>query len=133
VGFTDLDQCPCGSSLGMIREVCEYGMWGRRLSVTASAAAGKKTFGGGCSGQARLSGVPVGVVPVACTKWSDGVGEEVGDGAMGSGTATGVRDNDGDTTGGIKAEGGVRDGVGDGNDAVLREAVASREVAVAPR
>jgi hypothetical protein len=46
-------------------------------------AAGKKTFGGGCSGQARLSGVPAGVAPVACTKRSDGVGEEIGDDATG--------------------------------------------------
>jgi hypothetical protein len=70
-------------------------------------AAGKKTFGGGCSDRARLSGVPAGVAPTTCTKWSDGVREE------------------------------VEDGVGDGaasREAVeaLRE-VASREAAPAPR
>jgi hypothetical protein len=103
--------------------------------------AGKKTFGGGCSGRARLSGVPMGVAPAACTKWSDGVGEEVEDGVMGSGTATGtgVRDDDGDATDGIEVEGGVRDGVGDGNGVASREAaeapreVVSREAATAPR
>jgi hypothetical protein len=100
-------------------------------------ATGNKTFGGGCSGRARLSSVPAGVVPAACTKFSDGVREEVGDGATGSGTVTGVRDYDGDTANGIEAEGGVRDGVGDG--AVSREVaeapreVASREVTTAPR
>jgi hypothetical protein len=102
-------------------------------------AAGKKTFGGGCSGRARLSGVPTGVAPTACTKWSDGVGEEVEDGVTGSGTATGVRDDDGDATDGIEVEGGVRDGVGDGNGMASREAaeapreVVSREAAIAPR
>jgi hypothetical protein len=40
--------------------------------------------------------------------WCDGVG----DGAMGSGTVTGVGDDDGGTAGGVKAEGGVGNGVG---------------------
>jgi hypothetical protein len=39
---------------------------------------------------------------------------EVGDGAMGSGTATGVGDDDRGTTGGIKAGCGVSNGVRDG-------------------
>jgi hypothetical protein len=92
---------------------------------------GKKTFEGGCSGRARLSGVLAGVAPATCTKWSDGVGEEVGDGVTGSGIAMGVRDDDGDTAGGIEAEGGVRDGVGNGDDAASREAAeAPREVAL---
>jgi hypothetical protein len=34
--------------------------------------------------------VPVGVATAACTKRSNGVGEEVRDGATGSGTATGT-------------------------------------------
>jgi hypothetical protein len=81
-----------------------------------------------------LSGVPAGVVPVAYTKWSDVVREEVGDGATGSGTATGVGDDDGDASGGIEAEGRVRDGVGHGDDAALREAAeALRDAAAAPR
>jgi hypothetical protein len=37
---------------------------------------------------------------------------EVGDGAMGSGTVTGVEDDDGGTTGGVEAVGGVGNGVG---------------------
>jgi hypothetical protein len=100
-------------------------------------AAGKKTFRGGCSGRARLLGVPAGVAPAACTKWSDGVKEEVGDGATGSGTTTRVRDNDRNVGGGIKAKGGVRDGVSDGGDTLSREAAkAPREAAsreAAPR
>jgi hypothetical protein len=70
---------------------------------------GKKTIGGGCSGRARPSGVLAGLVPTACTKSSDGVGEEVGD------------------------------GVGDGDGTASREAaeaqreVASREPVAAPR
>jgi hypothetical protein len=63
----------------------------------------KKTFRGGCSGQARLSGMPTGMAPVVCTKWSDGVGEEVRDDATGSGMATGVGDDDGDADGGVEA------------------------------
>jgi hypothetical protein len=66
-------------------------------------AARKKTFGGGCSGQARLSGMPAGMAPTTCTKWSDGVREEVRDGVTGSGTATGVGDDDGYTGGGVEA------------------------------
>jgi hypothetical protein len=48
---------------------------------------GKKTFRGGCSGRARLSGVPARVAPTVCTKWSDRVREEVGDG-VGDGVAS---------------------------------------------
>jgi hypothetical protein len=66
--------------------------------------------------------VPARVAPATCTKWSDGVREEVEDGATGSGMATGVGDDDGDAVGSIKAEGGVRDGVGDGDGVELREA-----------
>jgi hypothetical protein len=92
---------------------------------------GKKTFEGGCSGRARLLGVLAGVAPATCTKWSDGVREEVGDDATGSGIAMGVRDDDGDAAGGIEAEGGVKDGVGDVDDAASSEAAeAPREVAL---
>jgi hypothetical protein len=74
--------------------------------------------------------VSAGVAPMACTKWSDGVGEEVGDGETWSGMAMRVGDDDGDITGGFKAEGRVWDGVGDGDGAASREAVeAPREVA----
>jgi hypothetical protein len=37
---------------------------------------------------------------------------EVGDGAMGSGTTTGVGDDDGGTTDGVETEGGVSNEVG---------------------
>jgi hypothetical protein len=81
-------------------------------------ATGKKTFGGGCSVWARLSGVPAGG---GWLLW------RVPNGAMGSenklGTTTEVRDNNGDTTSGIKAEGRVRDRVGDGDDTTSRELV----------
>jgi hypothetical protein len=80
--------------------------------------------------------VPARVTPATCTKWSDGVREEVGDGATGSGMVMGVGDDDGDAAGSIEAEGRVRDGVGDGDSVESREAaeapreVASREAAV---
>jgi hypothetical protein len=120
MGFTDLDQCPCGSSLGMIGEVCEYGMRRRRPSTTASAGYGEEDLRRRvlCLGEAvrRASRGGGGWLP-----W------RVPNGAMGSenklGTTTEVRDNNGDTTSGIKAEGRVRDRVGDGDDTTSRELV----------
>jgi hypothetical protein len=42
VGFTDIDQCPCNNNVGMIREVCEYGMRGRRPSAIVSVGCGEE-------------------------------------------------------------------------------------------
>jgi hypothetical protein len=46
---------------------------------------------------------------------------EVGDGAMGSGTTTGVRDDDGGIAGSVEAEGAVDNGVGMMGSGMVRQ------------